>query len=137
MIRWAIFGTLILIGWAIQARVNAHDELAGEIFEALNFRKIFFDVSARYLHADSDVLDAGLVSYQSRVISLLKETYSHRQMKQLLKKCETNSISVRSETIEIRETIKEIAKQVAKSYVAMLKSPNSDISSRPKRRRRR
>ena len=135
MIKWAIIGTLMFIAWAIQARINLHDRLGNEVFEALGFRKLYLNVAARHLEAGSGEVEMGEKNFRIRVVSFLKDNYSNGQMRKILRKTVDDPLAAQTETIKTREDVKEIAKQVAKSYAAMLRTPDVDIPSRRRRRR--
>jgi len=131
-----LLGILGAIAWAIQARVNEHDRLAGDVYNILNFQKIYWDVGARYLEADTGELQMGLGNYQNRVNTYLKDTYSHRELRNIIKEHGENPMAAKTEMVQTREAVKDIAKQVAKSYEAMLRKPDAEVSTRGRRRRR-
>lgn len=136
MFKWALLGILGAIAWAIQARVNEHDRLAGDVYNILNFQKNYWDVGARYLEADTGELQMGLGNYQNRVNTYLKDTYSHRELRNIIKEHGENPMAAKTEMVQTREAVKDIAKQVAKSYEAMLRKPDAEVSTRGRRRRR-
>ena len=135
MIKWGILGIISLIAWAMQAWVNEHDRLSGQVFEALNFQNIYLKVAGRYLEAGSGEVEMGVMNFRIRVVSHLKDQYSHRQLKYILKLGDDYSVAALAETKETREAVKVIAEQVAKSYAAMLRRPDADVSTRRRRRR--
>ena len=136
MFKWALLGILGAIAWAIQARVNEHDRLAGDVYNIVNFQKIYWDVGARYLEADTGELQMGLGNYQNRVNTYLKDTYSHRELRNIIKEHGESPMAAKTEMVQTREAVKDIAKQVAKSYEAMLRKPDAEVSTRGRRRRR-
>ena len=136
MIKWAIIGTLMFIAWAIQARINLHDRLGNEVFEALGFRKLYLNVAARHLEAGSGEVEMGEKNFRIRVVSFLKDNYSNGQMRKILRKTVDDPLAAQTETIKTREDVKEIAKQVAKSYAAMLRTPDAEVPIRRRRRGR-
>jgi len=125
----------MLIAWLIQERVNAHDRLAKQIFEILNYRKLYLTTGAPFFGDNSADLTRGFKTFQIRVVSSLKDKFTHSQMRKVLKEFTRNPAGVQSELMETREEVKEIARQVAKSYAAMLRTPDADIPSRRRQRR--
>lgn len=125
----------MLIAWIIQERVNTHDRRANKIFDALDYGKIYMSTGARFFGDNPEDLMMGVNTFQVRVVSFLKDKFSHRQMQKILKDFDKNRVGVQSDMTETREEVKEIARQVAKSYASMLRWPDSDTPSRRRRRR--
>lgn len=135
MIKWAIIGTFMAIAWVIQARVNEHDRLAAKIFSAFNFGKIYHSSGYQFFGDNPADLKMGERNYHNRMVSLLKDTFTHSQMRKILKDSSENRIAAEITMKATRESAKGFAKQVAKSYAVMLNTPDSEISSRRRRRR--
>jgi hypothetical protein len=123
------------IAWVIQARVNEHDQLASKIFSVFNLRKIYHSSGQQFFGESPEDLKMGERNYHNRMVSFLKYTFTHREMRKVLKDSTENRIAAEAMMKETREAAKGIAKQVAKSYAVMLSMPDSEISSRRRRRR--
>ena len=123
------------IAWLIQARVNEHDRLAKKIFDTLEFGKIYYSSGSQFFGENPEDLVMGEMNFQIRIVTLLKDTFSHRQMRKILHDHVENRVEVQAMMIKTREEAKVVAKLVAKSYAAMLRTPDKDVPSRRRRRR--
>ena len=135
MIKWAIIGSFIAIAWLIQARVNEHDRLASKMFDTLEFGKIYYSSGSQFFGENPEDLKMGEKNFRIRIVSLLKDSFSHRQMRKILRDYVDNRVDVQTMMIKIYGEAKVIARQAAKSYAAMLRTPGKDVPSRRRRHR--
>lgn len=134
MIKWLIIGALMAMAWLIQERVNAHDRLALKMFRTLDFGKIYERSAAPYFAENPEDMMMGQRNFQIRVVSFLKDEFAHRELRKIIKAHGENLVSTQAKMTETRNKVKLIAKQVAKSYEAMLRTPDADVSTRRRRR---
>jgi len=123
------------IAWLIQERVNNHDRLALKIFKTLEYGDVYKRSAAQYFSENPEDLMMGQKTFQIRVVSFLKDSFTHRQMRKIIREHGINRVAVQAEMVKTRGEVKTIAKQVGKSYEALLRMPNSEVPSRRRRRR--
>ncbi len=118
----------------LQARVNEHNRLAKIIYDKLEFLKLYHHAGGAFSEDQAAALKTGEASYQIQIITYLKDTFKHRQMRAILKEYATSKVAAQVTMTPTLETAKGMAKQTAHSYAKLAQMPASDVSQRRRRR---